>query len=74
MKTFNKDLLKVNVYSSRDEMGAAAAADVKAAILRALGEKEMINMIFDLRLMDLKNNFLFLQKFYYLPVLLKMEE
>ena len=46
MKTFNKDLLKVNVYSSRDEMGAAAAADVKAAILRALSEKESINMIF----------------------------
>ena len=46
MKTFDKDLLKVNIYSSRDEMGAAAAADVKAAILRALGEKESINMIF----------------------------
>ena len=46
MKTFEKDLLKVNVYSSRDEMGAGAAADVKAAILRALSEKETINMIF----------------------------
>ena len=46
MKTFNKDLLKVNVYSSRDEMGAAAAKDVKAAILRVLENKEMINMIF----------------------------
>ena len=46
MKTFDKDLLKVNVYSSRDEMGAAAAADVKAAILRALAEKDTINMIF----------------------------
>ena len=46
MKTFKKDNLNVNVYSSRDEMGAAAAADVKAAILRALGEKEEINMIF----------------------------
>ena len=46
MKTFSKDLLKVNIYESRDEMGAAAAADVKAAILRALGEKEAINMIF----------------------------
>ena len=46
MKTFDKDLLKVNIYASRDEMGAAAAADVKAAILRALGEKESINMIF----------------------------
>ena len=46
MKSFNKDNLKVNIYSSRDEMGAAAAADVKAAILRALADKEMINMIF----------------------------
>ncbi len=46
MKNFTKDKLKVNVYSSRDEMGAAAAADVKAAILRALSEKESINMIF----------------------------
>ena len=46
MKTFVKDLLKVNIYSSRDEMGAAAAADVKAAILRALSERETINMIF----------------------------
>ncbi|MBQ7343395.1 MAG: glucosamine-6-phosphate deaminase [Clostridia bacterium] len=46
MKTFNKDLLKVNIYSSRDEMGAAAARDVKAAILRALSEKDEINMIF----------------------------
>ncbi len=46
MKTFNKDLLKVNIYSSRDEMGACAARDVKAAILRALSEKDEINMIF----------------------------
>jgi glucosamine-6-phosphate deaminase len=46
MKTFKKDNLNVNIYASRDEMGAAAAADVKAAILRALTEKETINMIF----------------------------
>ena len=46
MKTFTKDLLRVNIYSSRDEMGAAAAADVKAAILRALGSKDEINMSF----------------------------
>ena len=46
MKTFTKDNLKVNVYSSRDEMGRAAAADVKAAILRALSMKETANMIF----------------------------
>ena len=46
MRSFTKDLLKVNVYSSRDEMGAKAADDVKAAIIRALSEKETINMIF----------------------------
>ena len=46
MKTFNKDKLKVNIYSSRDEMGVAAARDVKAAILRALEDKDTINMIF----------------------------
>lgn len=46
MKSFEKDLLKVNIYPSRDEMGVAAASDVKAAILRALAEKETINMIF----------------------------
>ena len=46
METFNKDLLKVNIYPSRDAMGAAAASDVKAAILRLLSEKETINMIF----------------------------
>ena len=46
MRTFNKDLLKVNIYPSRDAMGAAAASDVKAAILRLLSEKETINMIF----------------------------
>ena len=46
MKTFDKDLLNVKIYSSRDEMGVAAAADVKAAILRALGSKDSINMIF----------------------------
>lgn len=46
MKSFTKDKLKVNIYSSRDEMGSAAARDVKAAILRHLSEKETINMIF----------------------------
>ncbi len=46
MTSFNKDNLKVNVYDSRDAMGAAAAADVKKAILRALDKKENINMIF----------------------------
>ena len=46
MRTFKKDNLQVNIYPSRDEMGAAAAADVKAAILRALETKDTLNMIF----------------------------
>ena len=46
MKTMKKDLLTVNVYDSRREMGNAAAADVKACILKLLAEKETINMIF----------------------------
>lgn len=46
MKTMKKDLLTVNVYDSRREMGNAAAADVKACILDLLAEKETINMIF----------------------------
>lgn len=46
MKTFQKDLLTVNVYKSRDEMGKAAAADIKAKILSLLTEKESIRMIF----------------------------
>ena len=29
MKTLTKDLLKVNIYQSRDEMGKAAAKDIK---------------------------------------------
>ena len=46
MKSFNKDLLKVNVYDTRDEMGRSAAADIKDRILALLSEKEEINMIF----------------------------
>lgn len=46
MKTFEKDLLTVNVYESRDEMGVAAATDIKAKILSLLKEKESIRMIF----------------------------
>lgn len=46
MKTFKKDLLKVNIYDTRDEMGRAAAADIKACILSLLEKKETINMIF----------------------------
>ena len=46
MRSFTKDLLKVNVYPTRNEMGEAAAADIKAGILNALKEKEEINVIF----------------------------
>ena len=46
MKTFKKDLLDVNIYDTRAEMGSAAANDIKACILKLLAEKDEINMIF----------------------------
>ena len=46
MKSFRKDRLTVNVYETRDEMGKAAAKDVKAKILSLLAKKESIRMIF----------------------------
>lgn len=46
MKTLKKDLLTVNVYKTRDEMGKSAANDIKACILLLLKTKETINMIF----------------------------
>ena len=46
MRTLKKDLLTVNIYDSRDEMGKAAGADIKACILSLLEKKETINMIF----------------------------
>ncbi len=46
MKTFEKDLLRVNIYETRKEMGEAAAADIKKCILSLLEKKETINMIF----------------------------
>ena len=46
MKSFKKDLLTVNIYDSRDEMGKAAAADIKEKMIALLGEKAEINMIF----------------------------
>lgn len=46
MKTFKKDLLKVNIYEMRAEMGKAAASDIKACILSLLDKKDTINMIF----------------------------
>ncbi len=46
MKSFEKDLLRVNIYETRAEMGKAAAGDIKARILSLLEKKETINMIF----------------------------
>lgn len=46
MKSLKKDLLTVNIYEKRSEMGEAAAHDIKACILSLLKNKETINMIF----------------------------
>ncbi len=46
MNTFKKDLLTVNIYETRSEMGEAAAKDIKASILSLLESKETVNMIF----------------------------
>lgn len=46
MKTFTKDLLKVCIYPSVEEMGKAAADDVAERIKMLLAEKDEINMIF----------------------------
>ena len=46
MKTLKKDLLTVNIYETRSEMGSAAAKDIKDCILSLLKTKETINMIF----------------------------
>ena len=46
MKAFRKDLLTVQVFDTRAEMGLAAARDIKARMLSLLEAKETINMIF----------------------------
>lgn len=46
MITFEKDLLKVKIADTAQEMGAIAAEDIYAAITALLNEKEEINMIF----------------------------
>lgn len=46
MKTFQKDLLRVEIHETRAEMGAAAAKDVKSRILELLRTQETVNMIF----------------------------
>ena len=44
--TVKKDKLTTNIYRTRKEMGAYAAADIAACIEKLLREKETINMIF----------------------------
>ena len=46
MKTFMKDKMKVYIADTDVAMGNKAGADIAAAILEALEEKEEINMIF----------------------------
>lgn len=46
MKQMKKDLLSVNIFPSREEMGSFAAKEIKECILLLLKEKESINMIF----------------------------
>lgn len=45
-KTFKADKLSVNVYDTRKNMGAAAAADIAACIKDLLSRKQEIYMIF----------------------------
>ena len=46
MKQFYADLMDVRVYDDRNQMGAAAGADIKACILEMLKTKDTLNMIF----------------------------
>ena len=44
MKTITKDLLKVNIYETRDEMGVAAAKDIKTKY-RVINAKNGLSLI-----------------------------
>lgn len=46
MKEFFTGTLKTRVYENRAEMGAAAAKDISAEIMRLLAKKDEVNMIF----------------------------
>lgn len=46
LKEFRQDNLECRIYSTRSEMGKAAAEDIHNKILELLGEKDTINMIF----------------------------
>lgn len=45
-KSFKADLLSVNIYDTRKNMGMAAAADIAACMKKLLAEKDSIYMIF----------------------------
>lgn len=46
MKTYRKDLLEIEVFDTRDEMGEAAAADAAEYIDGLLGRQENVNIVF----------------------------
>lgn len=46
MKSLQKDLLRVQIYETRGEMGRAAAADIKACMLSLLATRDELRMIF----------------------------
>ena len=46
MKSFKTDLLNVQIYDTRAEMGKAAAADIKACLCTLLQSREYVNVIF----------------------------
>lgn len=46
MKEFTRDLLKVKIYPTTEEMGRGAARDVAAKIAQLLSHRNEINMIF----------------------------
>lgn len=46
VQTMKKDLLKVNIYASRDEMGMEAARDIEAAIASVIAQRGECNVIF----------------------------
>lgn len=46
MRSFQRDLLTVNIFETRADMGQAAAKNIKACMLSLLDTRETINMIF----------------------------
>lgn len=46
MKEFTRDLLKVKIYATTEDMGRGAASDVAAKIAQLLSHRDEINMIF----------------------------